>query len=120
MHELSIAESIVEAVRQHEAVRGGRRVARIGVRVGETSGVNAEALAFCFDIAIRGTFLEGAALDLDRVPVVFRCESCGHEFEPVEFDPRCPRCGDERGRLVGGDELALAYLELEDGGGTGA
>jgi len=119
MHELSIAESIVDAVGRHEAVRGGRRVSRIGIRVGDTSGVNAEALAFCFDIATRGTFLEGAALDLERVPVVFRCEGCGREFEPVDFDPRCPGCGAARGRLAGGDELALAYLELEDQAGTG-
>jgi hydrogenase nickel incorporation protein HypA/HybF len=114
MHELSIAESIADSVRQHAALRGGRRVRRIGVRVGDTSGVNAEALDFCFAIVVRGTDLEGAALDLERVPVRFRCEACGHEFEPAEFDPRCPACGVERGRLSGGDELSLAYLELDD------
>ncbi len=112
MHELSIAESIVDSVHQQPAVRAGRRVAKIGVRVGDTSGVNAEALAFCFDVAVRGTDLDGAALDLERVPVRFRCESCEHEFEPVDFDPRCPSCGTDRGQLVGGDELSLTYLEL--------
>lgn len=114
MHELSIAESIVDAVRRQPLVREGRRVARIGVRVGDTSGVNAEALAFCFEVALRGTELDGAALDLERVPVRFRCNDCAHEFEPVDFDPRCPSCGADRGRLVGGDELSLAYLEMEE------
>jgi hydrogenase nickel incorporation protein HypA/HybF len=116
VHELSIAESILESVRRQPAVREGRRVGRIGVRVGETSGVNAEALAFCFDIAVRGTELDGAALDLERVPVRFRCDTCGHEFEPVDFNPLCPSCGAERGQLVGGDELALIYLELQEPG----
>lgn len=114
MHELSIAESIVDSVRRQPLVREGRQVARVGVRVGDTSGVNAEALAFCFEIAVRGTALDGAALDLERVPVRFRCGGCGHEFEPVDFDPRCPSCGADRGQLVGGDELALTYLELHE------
>ncbi len=114
MHELSIAESIVDAVRRQPPVREGRRVARIGVRVGDTSGVNAEALAFCFEVALRGTELDGAVLDLERVPVRFRCDGCGREFEPVDFDPRCPSCGADRGRLVGGDELSLTHLELEE------
>jgi len=115
MHELSVAESIADSVRRHPALQGGRKVRRIGVQVGDTSGVNAEALDFCFTIVVRGTELDGAALDLERVPVRFRCETCGHEFEPVEFNPRCPACGGERGRLAGGDELSLAYLELDDG-----
>ena len=114
MHELSIAESIIESVSRHEAVRGGRRVSRVGVRVGDTSGVNAEALAFCFEIAIRETDLDGASLDLERVPVRFRCEGCGHEFEPIDFNPACPACGAERGELIAGDELSLTYLELRD------
>ena len=114
MHELSVAQSIMESVREHPEVRGGRRVGRIGVRVGETSGVNAEALTFCFAVAAGGTDLEGAVLDVERIPVTFRCGGCAREFEPIDFNPRCPTCSSELGRLVGGDELALAYLELED------
>ena len=69
MHELSIAQSIVDSAREHAALNGGRRVLRIGVRVGEISGVAVEALEFCFGMTVKDTDLDGAALDLERVPV---------------------------------------------------
>ena len=115
MHELSIAQSILDSVREQAALHQGRRVLRVGVRVGETSGVNADALAFCFGMTVQDTEFSGVALELERVPIRFRCDDCGHEFTPVDFDARCPGCRGGQGRMVGGDELALSFLELEDG-----
>ena len=114
MHELSIAQSIVDSVREQAALHEGRRVLRIGVRVGETSGVNAEALEFCFGMTVQETELAGVVLDLERVPVRFCCQQCGAEFVPVDFDGTCPSCSEGHGRMVAGDELALSFLELED------
>ena len=114
MHELSIAQSVLDSVREQAALHSGRRVRRVGIKVGETSGVNAEALEFCFGLTVQDTELAGVTLDVERVPVRFRCEGCGDEFTPVEFDPQCPSCGSGRGRMVGGDELALSFLELEE------
>ena len=114
MHELSIAQSIVDSALEHAAHQSGRRVARIGVRVGDISGVNAEALEFCFGMTAKGTALEGAALDVERISVRQRCDACAREFQPVDFDPACPVCGSTATRMIGGDELAIAYLELEE------
>jgi hydrogenase nickel incorporation protein HypA/HybF len=113
MHELSIAQSIVDSAREHAAEHAGRRVLRIGVRVGEISGVNADALDFCFGMTVKDTELEGAALDLERIPVRFRCEACAAEFPAADFTVGCPSCASQTTRLVSGDELALSYLELE-------
>jgi hydrogenase nickel incorporation protein HypA/HybF len=113
MHELSIAQSIVDAAREQAAAHGGRRVLRIGVRVGELSGVAVDALQFCFGITVRDTDLEGAALEPEAIPVRYRCGSCAHEFHPVEFLPRCPACGADGSAMVAGDELGLSFLELE-------
>ena len=114
MHELSIAQSIADSVREQAALHGGRRVLRVGVRVGETSGVSAEALEFCFGMTVQDTDLSGAALAVERVPVRFRCDGCGHEFKPVDFFAGCPSCETGHGRMVAGDDLALSFLELED------
>ena len=113
MHELSIAQSIVDSAREHAAEHGGRRVLRIGVRVGEISGVAVEALEFCFGMTVKGTDLDGAVLDLEPVPVRYRCGSCEHEFHPVEFLADCPTCGSTGSSMVAGDELGLSFLELE-------
>ncbi len=113
VHELSIAQSIVDSVTEQASAHGGRRVLRIGVRIGDISGVNADALAFCFDLATKDTGLEGASLDVERIPARFRCQACGTEFPAGDFLASCPSCAGTSARLVAGDELALSFLEVE-------
>ncbi|WP_203728463.1 hydrogenase maturation nickel metallochaperone HypA/HybF [Paractinoplanes durhamensis] len=62
MHELAIAESIVDAVCERAA---GRTVHRVTVRIGALSAVVPDAMRFCFDLACEGTAAEGAVLDID-------------------------------------------------------
>lgn len=114
MHELSIAQSIVDTALQQADAHGGRRVLTVGVRVGDTSGVAIDALEFCFEMTTKDTRMEGATLALERVPVRFRCLACSGEFEPVEFRAVCPACGSDLASMIAGDELALAYVELEE------
>jgi hydrogenase nickel incorporation protein HypA/HybF len=113
MHELSIAQSIADSAREQAASHGARRVLRIGVRVGELSGVAVDALQFCFEMTVKDTDLDGAALDTEAVPVLYRCASCAHEFHPVEFLATCPACGSDGAAMIAGDELGLSFLELE-------
>ncbi|MDQ3358574.1 MAG: hydrogenase maturation nickel metallochaperone HypA, partial [Actinomycetota bacterium] len=47
MHELSIAESVVEAVLQRT---GEQRVTVIRIQIGRLSGVVPDALTFCFEL----------------------------------------------------------------------
>lgn len=113
MHELSIAQSIADAARAHAAPHAPRRVLRIGVRVGEISGVNADALEFCFGMTVKDTPLDGAALVLERIPVSWRCQGCSADFQVADFAVECPACGSRDARMTAGDELAISYLELE-------
>jgi len=113
MHELSIAQSIVDSAIAQAAAHGGRRVLAVGVRVGDVSGVAVDALEFCFGVTTRDTELDGARLDLERVAIRFRCRACEAEFEPADFQATCPACGSEAASMVAGDELALTFLELE-------
>jgi hydrogenase nickel incorporation protein HypA/HybF len=113
VHELGIAQSIFDSVVAEARNHGGGRVSRIGLRIGELSGVNAEALRFSFDITIQGTELAGAALDIEDVPLGFRCAKCAHEFRAVNYETVCPACGSTDTRATQGDELQIAYLEME-------
>jgi hydrogenase nickel incorporation protein HypA/HybF len=64
MHELGITRNIVAIV--GEAARG-RRVVRITLEIGAKAGVEARAIAFCFDVVARGTPADGAVLDIVRL-----------------------------------------------------
>jgi hydrogenase nickel incorporation protein HypA/HybF len=49
MHELSIAQSIVEIVHQYVPVGNCRSVKTVRVLVGEHAGVVPDSLSFCFE-----------------------------------------------------------------------
>jgi hydrogenase nickel incorporation protein HypA/HybF len=114
MHELAIAQNIVEIV--HGAVPGHRlgAVRSVRIDVGGFSGVVPESLEFSFEAIVSGTPMETARLDIHRVPVVMRCSACGRDFEREEPFFTCPGCGGIRLRMVSGSELQVKEVELDD------
>ncbi len=114
MHELAIANSVLEAVRVEAERRPGVRLLKVGVRLGELAGVSADALSFCFESLVRGTELEPLALDIEPCRRRQRCPRCARTFTVVDYDVACPDCGATPTDCIGGDELELAYLEVEE------
>jgi hydrogenase nickel incorporation protein HypA/HybF len=113
MHELSIANAILEAARAEAARRPGVRLVKVGVRVGELSGVEPDALSFSFEALVRGSDLEPLALEIETCPRRQRCAVCGRIFRVVDFNLDCPDCGALESRCISGDELEMVYLEIE-------
>ena len=114
MHELSIANSILEAVRKERERLDGARITKVGVRVGELAGVDPEALSFGFEVLVKDSGLEPLALDIEPVPRRHECSHCRHVFPVVDYQLDCPACGSTETRCIAGDELDLAYLEVEE------
>ena len=116
MHELGIANSILDAVRTELARVPGRYATKVSVRIGEMTAVDPEALQFSFEVLTQDTDLAGLQLELEICPLRNRCEECSEEFLVRDFDIQCPRCVGLRTRFLGGDEFALDYLEVEEYG----
>jgi hydrogenase nickel incorporation protein HypA/HybF len=114
MHELGIACSILETVRDEASKRPDSKFLKVGVRIGEVSGVEPDALIFSFDALVEGSELAPLELVIERTRRRHRCPQCQHEFVVVEYDVVCPRCSEPRTRCVGGFEMEIAYIEMED------
>ncbi|HEV7192376.1 MAG TPA: hydrogenase maturation nickel metallochaperone HypA [Jatrophihabitantaceae bacterium] len=108
MHELAIAESVIETI---TARTGRRRVRRVRLEVGTLSGVSADALRFCFELAAADTVADGATLVIDEPDGRARCVSCGEEFVVADLILLC-RCGSSDVRVVRGDELRILSVEV--------
>lgn len=113
MHELSIANSVLEAVREEVRRRPGAHPRKVGLRIGELAGVDPEALRFSFEVLVRGTEFEPLALEIEPSQRRQRCPACGREFAVVDYNVVCPGCGTLHTECIAGDELDLMYLELE-------
>lgn len=111
---MSIAESILDIVRQHVPSAQVAEVRAVKVRVGSLSGVIAESLAFCFEALVTDTPLGRARLDIERVPTTCACGECGHRFEPEAMIFLCPACGSGRTRLESGADLQVVHVELAE------
>ena len=114
MHELSIASSILETVTREREKLNGARIKKVGVRIGELAAVDPDALSFSFEILVKDTELEPLALDIEFVPRRHQCSKCMQEFTVVNYQLDCPACGSSQTRCIGGDELGLTYLEVEE------
>lgn len=114
MHELGIATAILERVQTEAQRHPGARFTRVGVRVGELSGVDPDALAFGFEALVKETDWESLTLDIDFRRRMQRCACCGHEFTVQDFVTQCARCGALDTACIGGDELDIAFIEMEE------
>ena len=114
MHEVGIAASILESVEAEARRRPETRFAAVGVRIGELSNVDQDALSFAFEALTRKTSLESLKLEVEWCPRRQKCLDCGEEFVVREFDLCCPKCGGNKTNCIGGAELDIAYLELEE------
>ncbi|MFN0218613.1 MAG: hydrogenase maturation nickel metallochaperone HypA [Hyphomicrobium sp.] len=109
MHELGITRSVVAIVAEHAR---GQKVLRVTLDIGKLAGVDARAVAFCFDAVAMGTPLEGAKLDIREVDGRARCATCGSEFEVAAHFAPCA-CGSRQLTRIAGDELKIGTMELE-------
>ncbi|MCU1677639.1 MAG: hydrogenase expression/synthesis HypA [Frankiales bacterium] len=119
MHEMSYCEGVLDAVMRRAR---GRRVVRIGVRIGAVHRVVAEAFEQSFQMAAAGGPADGAATELVVVPVNGHCMDCRNEFEAADPSPACPACGSLDVATHGGDEVVLEWIEYgaaDDDAGNG-
>ena len=111
---MGIASSVLDAAHKEAAGRPGARVLKVGLRIGEWSGVDPESLRFCFDALARTSTADPPTLEIEFLARQNHCADCGITFALEQFHIECPRCGAEVTQPVSGNELELTFVELEE------
>jgi hydrogenase nickel incorporation protein HypA/HybF len=115
MHELSLAQSVLEIALEYAEKNNAARVDRLVLSFGRMSCIQPDALETAFTAMARGTRAEGAVLSFEITPVVVSCLTCQKEYD-IDYQGilLCPSCGDSSVFLVGGTEdLKLIEMEVE-------
>lgn len=120
MHEMSIAQSILEIVVEEGTRHQLKQVRTIRLQVGDMAAVVPESLTFCFNLISENTIAAGARLEIESIPVVARCSDCGTLFEVEDLTFICPQCGAPALELISGRELSLLNIEGETGDHDGS
>lgn len=113
MHEMSLAESVLQIVEEQAQKEGFARVKAVWLEIGALSGVEPEAMRFCFDAVTRGSVADGAALEILRTSGSGWCMQCSETVAIEERYSACPRCGGYQVQPTGGTEMRIKEMEVE-------
>lgn len=114
MHELSLAQNILEIVCRTAEENALKKVTVVSVVGGELGGIVVDALQFGFEVCSKGTVAQGAKLLYREFPALIRCNSCNHEFPWKTYGYSCPQCSQMGGEMFQGNEFYVEYIEGDE------
>jgi hydrogenase nickel incorporation protein HypA/HybF len=116
MHELGIAQNILEIVHQAVPKEQTGAVRSIRIRIGPLSGVVPDSLDFCFQAIVNETEMQRSSLAIEQLPAILSCKKCLYSFQTKDLEFLCQSCGSSDLELVSGKELEVVEIELAEEG----
>uniref|UniRef100_UPI0032180C32 hydrogenase maturation nickel metallochaperone HypA n=1 Tax=uncultured Draconibacterium sp. TaxID=1573823 RepID=UPI0032180C32 len=110
MHELSIAQSIVELAEEIAEKEQSDSIKSIEIEVGALSGVVLEALEFALEVSVKNTKLEKAKINYLVLPGKASCRECSRQFETNDLLALCPGCEQANYTITDGKQLRIKSL----------
>lgn len=115
MHEVSIAQSLVDLVEGRARDAGMDRVLEVHIRVGSLSCINSESLRTAFEIVTRGSALSSSQLRIREIEAKGRCFDCERDYDfPIDYACFCPYCFGSHTQILEGREMVLDRIEGEN------
>ena len=114
MHEMSLAQNILEIVQKTAVLHQVTKVTKVTIRAGQLRGIIPEQLRFLFDFVAKDSVAEGAELVVQTLPVKARCKKCEGSFFVKEYQFLCPDCASEELEVLQGMELLVENIEVAD------
>jgi hydrogenase nickel incorporation protein HypA/HybF len=112
MHELSIAQSILDIAVAKAKAEGATRVMSIRVAIGALTAYVDESLKFYWDSITEGTSAEGSSIEFVHIEGKLRCLNCSREFTTPAAHFECPYCGGLWTHTLAGDECYVDSIEV--------
>ncbi len=112
MHEMSLAEGVLQLIEDSARKQEFSKVSTVWLEIGQLSGVEVEAMKFCFDAVTRGSVAEGARLEIIALPGTGWCMACAKTVAMSEVFGECPDCGGYQLQVTGGTEMRVKELEV--------
>ena len=113
MHEVSIAQSLLDIAIENCKKEGYKGIELIKVKIGKAAGIMPDSLLFSFEAMKVGTIAEKAVLVIDEIPISGYCDGCKSNFTVDDaYVIACPKCGHLSFKLETGRELNIDEMEV--------
>jgi len=112
MHELSIAQSIVDIASEEAVKAEAVSISKIELDIGLLAGIEFDAFDFAWPEAIKDTVLENAERTINKISGKAKCGKCSHIFDMQDYFELCPKCGAFENDVISGKELKIRSIEI--------
>jgi hydrogenase nickel incorporation protein HypA/HybF len=114
MHELSVAQNIVEIIRQGIPEPGWKQVVAVRVKIGAVAGIVPDSLKFSFQAITAESALCNARLITEHIPFRVHCRTCNVTTENEDGFAMCNECESTDIQVLSGTELQVVEIELDE------
>ena len=109
---MSLCEGVLQLLEENARSEGYQQIKTVWLEIGVLSGVEVEAMRFCFDAVMKGSLADGAALEIVERAGEAWCMECAKTVEVKQRFDECPDCGSFQLQVTGGDQMRVKELEV--------
>ncbi|QOJ19420.1 MAG: hydrogenase maturation nickel metallochaperone HypA [Gammaproteobacteria bacterium] len=113
MHELSLAENILQQIEDAAIAQRFSRAKTVWLEIGELACVEQEALRFFFTVVTEDSIARQAKLEIIGIAGRAVCDDCHRAILIAALHQACPHCGSYAMQITQGDEMRIRELEVE-------
>lgn len=113
MHEMSLAESVLQLIEDEARNRGFSKVKVVRLEIGQLACVEKESMRFCFDAVVQGSIADRAQLEIIETAGQGICARCSLEMPVAALYEACPNCGSYEIQVTCGDAMRVMELVVE-------
>jgi len=110
MHEMTIAEILLDQVFQVSRANRIQKIEQVDVEIGLMRQVVSEALQTAFAALSEGTPAQGATLRYVEKAIKAHCLQCDHLYSAGVDSLQCPRCGLAEFKIIEGNDIVLTSI----------
>jgi hydrogenase nickel incorporation protein HypA/HybF len=111
MHELSLAQNILDIVREY-LPNQQKTLEEVHVQIGSLMAVVPDSLIFCYETLVHNTPYAASKMVVHILPVKAICNLCNTVTEVKNDIFICPECGAKDLKTLQGNELIVSHLEV--------
>ena len=120
MHELSMAQGILDSVIQNAEKNNATEVTKVVIEIGRLAMLNPEQVKFMLGVLNEDTIAANAEFVIEEIPAEVVCKECGFEGEANIDDSdhympmiKCPKCESFRVDVINGKDVIVKNIIID-------
>ncbi len=120
MHELSMAQGIINAVLETAESNNATEVTEVTLEIGRLAMINPEQLQFMLGVLVENTIMEDAKINIEDIPAEIDCGDCDFKGVAILDDSdhyaplvKCPKCDSLKVEILNGKDIVVKNIVIE-------